>query len=50
MSDTYLKETKTIEFPGMVARVHFPDLTQEERKRRLQNIHDRAAAILKERK
>lgn len=50
MSDTYKEEVKVLNFPGMTARVHFPDLTQEERKRRLQNIHDRAAVILKERK
>ena len=39
---------KIFEFPGMVARVYSPILTDEERKRRMQKIHDAAANLLKE--
>ena len=44
--DTY-REIKTLHFPGMVARVHFPDLTEEERSARMKNIHIQAANLLK---
>lgn len=43
--DTY-KEVKVMEFPGMVARVYRPDLTEEERARRMKQIHDAAAKLL----
>lgn len=39
---------KTFEFPGMVARVFSPILTDEERKKRMKAIHDAAANLLKE--
>ena len=45
-ADTY-KEVKTITYPGMVARVHFPDLTPEERSRRMRYIQDAATKLLK---
>ena len=41
------KEIKTIHFPGMVARVYIPDLTEEERKSRMKAIHKQAANLLK---
>jgi hypothetical protein len=41
------KEVKTIHFPGMVARVHIPDLTEEERAARMRAIHKQAANLLK---
>ena len=44
--DTY-KEVRTFEFPGMTARVHIPDLTPEERSRRMKSIHNQAANLLK---
>ena len=44
--DTY-KEVKVFEFPGMIARVHIPDLTTEERSKRMKKIHDAAARLLK---
>lgn len=44
--DTY-KEIKTFHFPGMVARVYIPDLTEEERNRRMNTIHNQAANLLK---
>lgn len=44
--DTY-KEVRTFEFPGMVARVHIPDLTPEERSARMKSIHNQAANLLK---
>ena len=50
MSDSYKEEIKVFNFPGMVARVYFPNLTQEERNKRLQVIHNKAVEVLKERK
>jgi hypothetical protein len=38
---------KTIEFPGMVARVYRPILTEEERARRMAAIHKEAARLLR---
>lgn len=46
MKDTY-KEIKTFEFPGMIARVYIPDLTAEERNRRMKAIHKQTANLLK---
>lgn len=44
--DTY-KEVKTFSFDNMTVRVHIPDITDEERARRMQKIHDSAANLLK---
>lgn len=44
--DTY-KEVKTFNFPNMIARVHVPDLTPEERTRRMKAIQAAAAELLK---
>lgn len=43
--DTY-KEVRVIEFPCGVARVHIPDLTEEERARRMKRIAESAALLL----
>lgn len=48
-NDTY-KNVTTIQFPGMVARIYRPELTPEERTRRMQAIQKAAAALLTERK
>lgn len=45
MSDTY-KETKTFYFDNAVARVYFPELTAEERERRIQGIYKAAERLL----
>jgi len=44
--DTY-KEVKVFEYPNMTVRVHIPDLTEEERNRRMAQIHKAAAELLK---
>jgi hypothetical protein len=44
--DTY-KEVRTFNFPNMVVRVHIPDLTPDERARRMRAIHNQAAQLLK---
>lgn len=44
--DTY-KETKIIEFDNMVVHVHFPDISEEENRRRLQGIYKAAVDLLK---
>lgn len=46
--DTY-KEIITFNFPNAVVRVHIPDLTEEERARRMKKIHDEALNLLKNR-
>lgn len=45
-ADTY-KEVKEYIYPNAIVRVHIPDLTDEERKRRLKAIHDAAAELLR---
>lgn len=45
-ADTY-REVKTITFPGMIARVHIPELTPEERSRRMKSIKKAATDLLK---
>ena len=44
--DTY-KEVRTFCFPDMTVRVHIPDLTSEEREKRMKTIHREAANLLK---
>lgn len=43
--DTY-KEVRTFNFPNFTIRVHIPDLTEDELKRRMQRIHNAAASLL----
>ena len=45
----YIK-TKELRFPGMVARIYQPELTEDERARRMREIQKAAAALLTERK
>lgn len=45
VKDTY-KEPKTIELPGAVIKVYSPILTEEERKRRMEQIAKSAARLL----
>lgn len=44
--DTY-QEPKTIEFPGAVAKVYSPILTDEERARRMERIAKSAERLLR---
>ena len=44
--DTY-KEVRTIQFSGMIARVHIPELTSDERAKRMKAIHKAAENLLK---
>jgi hypothetical protein len=44
--DAY-KEVKTIQFPNMTARVFIPDLSQDERSKRMGAIQKQAAELLK---
>lgn len=44
--DVY-KEVITMKFPNMIARVHIPDLTEDEQKRRIQRIHDATIKLLR---
>lgn len=43
--DTY-KEVKTIYFENAVARVHIPDITPEERERRMKDIGRAAGQLI----
>ena len=42
------REVQTFTYPNMIVRVHYPDLTEEENKRRMKRLHQAAAEILKE--
>lgn len=42
------REVQTFTYPNMVVRVHYPDLTEDENKRRMKRLHQAAAEILKE--
>lgn len=46
--DTY-KEVKVFEYPNMIIRVHIPDLTEQERNRRMKEVYKAAEALLRER-
>ena len=46
MADTYTK-VKIMEFPNMIARIHFPDLTDEEQEKRMAAIYKAAENLLK---
>lgn len=41
-------EVRVFTYPNMIVRVHFPDLSEEENKRRMKKLHDAAAELLKE--
>lgn len=45
-TDTY-KEVRTFNYPGWTIRVHIPDLTPEERQRRMKAIERAAADVLR---
>lgn len=47
MSQPEYVHTKTITFPGMVARIYSPVLTEEERKRRMQRIYKATEELLR---
>ena len=42
------REVQTFTYPNMIVRVHFPDLAEEENKRRMKRLHQATAEILKE--
>lgn len=44
--DTY-KEVREFHYPDMIVRVHIPDITPEERTRRMKQIHNAASELLK---
>lgn len=39
---------QTIESPGFIVRIHIPNISKEERSRRMKAIHKAAEALLKE--
>ena len=45
MADTY-KEVKTIKYDKVVVRVHIPEITPEERARRMKEISTAAARLI----
>lgn len=46
MDGDIYKEVKVIKFDNAVARVYIPDLNEEERNRRLKQIHKAAVNLL----
>ena len=47
--DVY-KEVRVFEFPGMIVRVHIPDISEEENARRMKYVRKAAEELLKEAK
>lgn len=45
--DTYKKDVLVIEHENAIIRIHRPDITEEERARRMEQIHKAAADLLK---
>ena len=45
--DVY-SEVRVIEYPNMIVRVHIPDISAEERERRMKQVRKAAEAVLKE--
>lgn len=41
-----IRETKTFTYPNMIVRVHFPDISEEERERRMNSIRQAACRVL----
>lgn len=39
---------KVYTYPNAIVRVHFPDLTEEENKRRMKRLYQAAVEVLKE--
>lgn len=42
-----IKEVRTFSFPNAIVRVHFPDISAEERNRRMKEIEKAAERLLK---
>lgn len=47
MAEQVYKEVRVFEYPNAIVRVHIPELTEEERNRRMKKVHDAAAALLR---
>ena len=47
VQDTY-KEVKTFTYDNCIVRVHIPDLTEEERERRMKILHKETEIFMKE--
>lgn len=45
-ADTY-KEIRTFEYPGIMVRVHIPDLSDAERSRRTKQLYKATESLLK---
>lgn len=45
-SDTYKKDVRKIEYPGMIVRVHTPELTDNERCVRMNELVRAASAVI----
>lgn len=43
-----IRATRTFTYPNMTIRVHFPDITDEERERRMNIIRHAACRVLQE--
>lgn len=41
-------DCKTFTYPNAIVRVHFPDLSDEENKKRMKKIYNATAELLKE--
>ena len=41
------REMRVFQYPNMIVRVHFPDLTEDEKKKRTTELYKAAEALLK---
>ena len=46
MGQDIYKRVVVMEFPNMIARIHIPDLTEDEQKKRMKRVHDAAVNLL----
>ena len=46
MGQDVYKKVVVMEFPNMIARIHIPDLTEDEQKKRMKRVHDAAVNLL----
>lgn len=42
------RETRVFTYPNAIVRVHFPDLTEEEQKKRMKRLYKATEELLKE--
>lgn len=47
MTEQVCKTVKVFEYPGAIVRVHIPELSEDENRKRMRRIHDAAASLIR---